>query len=38
MLREKAVCAAERTNSRTLEELREGMCVVAWDEEAKICL
>lgn len=35
---EKAVCAAERKKSRTLDESREGMCVVVWDEEVKIYL
>lgn len=39
---EKATCAAERKKSRTLEEsregMREGMCVVVWDEEVKIYL
>lgn len=39
MLGEKATCAAERKESRTLEEsregMREGMCVVVWDKEVK---
>lgn len=42
MLGEKTMCAAERKKSRTLEESREGMregiCVVVWDEEVKIYL